>query len=77
MLHRPVREFEAALPFNQSESKLGPQLGPQLGPPAALSAAKRSVDQALADLRAIEDQLEKQLRDLQSYIRRAPAPVHA
>lgn len=69
MLHRPVREFEAALPFNQSESRLGP--------PAALSAATRSVDQALADLRAIEDQLEKQLRDLQSYIRPAPAPVHA
>jgi len=73
MLHCPVREFEAALPFNQPESRLGPQLGP----PAALSAATRSVDQALADLRAIEDQLEKQLRDLQSYIRPAPAPVHA
>jgi len=71
MLHRPVREFEAALPFNQPEARQGEKLGP----PAALRAATEGVEQALADLRAIEDQLEQQLRDLRAYMS-APAPAH-
>lgn len=78
MLHRSVREFETARPLEASALALsGMKLSVRLDPPVSLAKAAAGVEQALADLRAIEDQLDRQLKDLRSYMQSSIAACPA
>lgn len=69
MLHRSVREFESARPLEAATMAYSNMnIGLRLDPPVSLAKATAGVEQALADLRAIEDQLDRQLKDLRSYM---------